>query len=148
MKKSDQIETTAVALAVNENTLLSEETSKQYYSLQPTTQKEAVDLYNAINNPTARIADMINMEIEIEHILIETVELANERTGEVEEVPRTVFIEPSGKSYVAVSYGIFNSTKRIVKMFGEPQTWEKPLKVMVKQIKKGENSILTLNVVM
>lgn len=129
------------------SSMVSQDNAKQYYSIQPTTKAQAVVVYNAVNNPDYRISDFINKTIEVEHVLIEMVELANEKTGEIESVPRTVLLDNKGKSYVAVSFGVYNSMKRVIQMFGEPAAWDGPIKIEVKQIKKGENSILTLSII-
>lgn len=131
--------------------MMAADQSQRYYSIVPSNRKEAVDIYNAVNNPDERLADHINKTIKVKHILIETVEIAKEDSDnpfdDKDIVPRTVVIDHKGVSYVAVSFGIFNSMKRIVQMFGEPSTWEEPVTIEVKQIKKGNNSILTLNIV-
>jgi hypothetical protein len=137
-----------VALVEEKKNLMTASQGQEYYSIQPKNREESILVYNAINSPDFRVADYINKTIEVKEILIENVELVNEKTGQLEIVPRTVLIDPKGKSYVAVSFGIFNSIKRVVQMFGEPNTWGgTPVKVEVKQIKKGENSILTLTIV-
>jgi hypothetical protein len=137
----------ALAKKESQGEMMSSDQSSKYYSIVPATREEAVTVYNAVNNPDYRLADFINKEIAVKHVLIETVELVNEKSGEIEKCPRTVLIDTKGKSYVAVSFGIFNSMKRVVQMFGEPSTWDKPVSIEVKQIKKGQNSILTLNIV-
>lgn len=137
-----------IAVHGQQGEMMAADQSQRYYSIQPSTRKEAVAIYNAVNNPEERIGDNINKVIAVEHILIETVELTSkDNPFEKDLVPRTVLIDTKGKSYVAVSFGIFNSMKRIVQMFGEPSTWDEPVQVEIKQITKGENKILTLNIV-
>lgn len=139
-----------LAVQGQQGEMMAADQSQRYYSIVPSTRKEAVDIYNAVNNPDERLADFINKQIKVKHILIETVEIAKEDSdnpfNDKDIVPRTVVIDDKGVSYVAVSFGIFNSMKRIVQMFGEPSTWEEPVTVEIKQIKKGNNSILTLNI--
>lgn len=140
--------TAVVAAQATESNLMTEDNLQKYYSVVPTNRQEAMLMYNAINNPEHRVADFINKTIAIKHVLIENVELdSKENPFEKDIVPRTIFIDTEGKSFVAVSFGVFNSVKRIIQMFGEPSTWDEPVTVEVKQIKKGENSILTLNIV-
>lgn len=140
-----------LAVQGQQGEMMAADQSQRYYSIVPSTRKEAVAVYNAVNNPDERLADHINKTIKVKHILIENVEIAKENPDnpfdDKDIVPRTVIIDDKGKSYVAVSFGIFNSTKRIVQMFGEPSSWEEPVEIEVKQIKKGQNSILTLNIV-
>ena len=51
--------------------------------------------------------------------------------------------DDKGESYVADSFGVFTAVKRIVELLGNPHDWEKPIKFKVKQITKGDRSILT-----
>ena len=143
-----------LAVQGQQGEMMAADQSQRYYSITPSNRKEAVAVYNAVNNPDFRLADYINKTIKVKHVLIENVELApsaealaDNPFAEKDVVPRTVFIDDKGKSYVAVSFGIFNSTKRIVQMFGDPSTWETPVEIEVKQINKGSNTILTLNIV-
>ena len=43
-------------------------------------------------------------------------------------------IDKTGAGYQGVSVGLYNAVKRIVSMFGMPETWESPLTVEVQQI--------------
>ena len=104
--------------------------------------------FKAINTPDHRIKDFINMEITIKDIYIESVSLQSidEATGEttLEKAPRSIIIDDKGESYTAVSFGVFNSLKRMVEILGAPSTWEKPLKFKIKQVSKGaDKNILT-----
>ena len=55
--------------------------------------------------------------------------------------------DDKGNTYNTASFGIYNSLKRIFQIFDVPSTWDSPLKVKIKQIKKDENSILNLEIV-
>ena len=119
----------------------------QYCSMKATTQEEKVKLYNAMNNPDARLADCINMTLNVKDVYAEIVTCTNEETGEQTPCPRVVIIDAEGKSYQCVSIGIFSAMKKAIQVFGEP-TWHEPVKMEVKQITKGNRKMLTLNVVM
>lgn len=114
-----------------------------YCSFIPETKKQKIELFNAVNNPTARLADKINHVIEIKDIYCEMVECQNKETGELTQAPRLILINDK-ESYVAVSLGIFSSIKKIFSLLGTPSEWTEPIKVRVKQITKGEKKILTL----
>ena len=134
-----------------------------YISKKVETKVDKISIYNALNNPDENVADNINMKIELVDVLLEQIEMVNDEddgievvseTGEiVEEEPettvavRTVLIDKDGKSYQAVSKGVYNSIKQIINIFGEPSTWEDPLTVEVKQVKVKRGSMLTLNIV-
>lgn len=103
-------------------------------------------VYNAANNPDAKVNDIINKRIELRDVYAETIEIANEDTGELEQAPRIVLIDKDGKSYQCVSAGIFGAIKKLNAIFGEP-TWEPAIPVEVKQVPTKRGSMLTLDVV-
>lgn len=118
-----------------------------YCSLTAGTVEEKKHLYNVINNPTGRVEDMINKEINLKNVYVGVIEIADETTGIVENAPRCILIDDKGKSYACVSKGIYNALKNIFSVFGSPDTWEQPIKVNVKQISLGTNRTFTLEMV-
>ena len=118
----------------------------QFTSMVATTNEEKAKLYNAMNNPDERISDNINKQIKAKDLYVEVVNCTNTETGEVTACPRIVIIDDKGKSYQAVSIGIYSALKKIIQVYGAP-TWETPINLEVKQITKGDRKMLTLNVV-
>lgn len=118
----------------------------QYCSMVPKTDEDRIVLYNAINAPDKRLSDMVNMDIEVQHVFAETVTILREDTGELQPCPRLVFIDKDGVSYGCLSFGVFSSVKKLFQVFGQPDTWKKPLKLRVNQIIKGEKRFLSLTV--
>lgn len=117
----------------------------QFTSVVAETDEDRARLFNAMNNPDERIANMINKKIMAKDLYIEVVNCTNTETGEVTACPRIVIIDDQGKSYQAVSIGIYSALKKVIQVFGSP-TWEKPIPLEVKQITKGVKNMLTLNV--
>lgn len=118
-----------------------------YCSMKPRNDDEAVILFNAMNSPEKRIKDCINMPIEVKDIFVEVVYPENERTKLREPAPRVVLIDSNGVGYQAVSLGTYTAVKKIMDAFGTPDTWKAPKSFMVKQISKGDRSVLTLEAV-
>lgn len=118
-----------------------------YCSMPCETFEEKQKIFNVINNCGNSLQDHINEEIEIMHIYLDNLTLANEETGEVNECARTILIATDGQAYQAVSIGVFNAVKKLLWLFGQPLNWEKPLRIKVKQISKGANKILTFDLV-
>lgn len=116
-----------------------------FCSMKAESQEEKVQLFNALNGDTKPIKDMVNTELMIKDVFIETVECRNEETGEITVCPRTVLIDTKGNGYTAVSIGVFSSLKKLFQIFGEP-TWEKGLCIVPKIISKDKKSITTLTV--
>lgn len=102
----------------------------------------AAKIFNAMNNPTGKIADKINMSIEVENFMIEIVEVTSEETGEISEVPRVVFITPDGESYVATSFGMATVLRNMVATCGNAP-WKPAIKLAIRQRATKRGSMLT-----
>ena len=121
-------------------------TASIYCSFIAETANDKAKLYNALNAPEVKIADHIGKEITMKDVIIEAVDIVDEKTGEVRTTPRITLIDVSGHTYTATSYGIYNSLKRIFALYGEP-TWDEGIPVRVRQITKGANRVFTLDIV-
>ena len=79
---------------------------------------------------------------------LETCDVVDEETGELKKKYRTILFDASGQTYATGSYGIYNIIKKIVTIYGLPETWANPLKVKVakRPIGNGKQS-LTLTLV-
>lgn len=117
-----------------------------FCSMKATTDEEKAKLYNVTNNTENRLGDNINKVINVKDLYVEIVNCTNEETGEVTACPRIVLIDDKGVGYQCVSIGIYSAIKKVIQIFGAP-TWQKPIKMEVKQITKGQRKMLTLNVV-
>lgn len=104
-----------------------------YCSLTPSTVEEKKALFTAMNNPTARLEEKINVPLTITDIYVETVNFIDEKTGEIEVAPRIVLIDVNGESYGCCSMGVFGSLKKLIQVFGEP-TWEDGVEVVATQV--------------
>lgn len=117
-----------------------------FCSITPKTQEDKSILFKAMNNPDYRIADFINMTIQVKDVYCETVKCVNRQTGESVRAPRIVLIDNEGKGYQCVSIGMLGGLKKLFAVFGMPNEWETPLPVTIKQITKGDRSLLTFDV--
>ena len=124
---------------------LSAEQTSMFCSIQGGTRENKVAVFNASNNPDHKVGDYINKVIVVKDVLAELIEVTNEETGEVEVTPRVVLIDMDGKSYQAVSKGIFNALKKAIAIFGAP-TWDEGLPCLIKQVSVGKGSMLTFDV--
>ena len=106
---------------------------KGFCSMVAVDTKAKKTLFNATSNP-AKISSMIGKTIDLLHFYVEVIQVVSEQTGEIVNVPRVVLIDVKGKGYQGVSIGLYNALKRIVSMFGMPETWDEPLTVEVQQI--------------
>lgn len=116
-----------------------------YCSLVPATDAERKTLYNAVNNPEFKVSEYIGKTIEVSDVFVEVVQMTNEQTGLVSQAPRIILFDKTGKSWACVSTGVFGSLRKLFAIFGTPDTWEKPIKLEVRQVERGNGKrILTL----
>ena len=127
----------------NEITIFAKENGNIYCSKKAETEKDKKELFNALENCDVLLNDCVNQEIEIKDLYIEEGQTVDEKTGEVRPKYRTIIFDKAGQTYATGSYGIFNVLKKIVNIYGLPETWEKPLKVKVSKrpIKDGKQSL-------
>ena len=136
---------------VNENkgelTLFSGIKQNVYCSKVAETETEKKELFNALESCDALLNDCVGQEINIKDIYVEEKQVVDETTGELKVKYRTILFDELGQTYATGSYGIYNILKKIVQIYGLPETWEKPLKVKVakRPIGNGKQSLtLTL----
>lgn len=126
------------------STFIKDEGELNYLAKPAKTEEEGVQIYNAMTNPTGRLKDMVNMEIELDNVFAEKLEMIDQNTGELVESIRCVLITPQGESYQCVSKGVFKAIARMLQLFGTPDTWPAPKKIRPKLITAGKNQVLTI----
>lgn len=141
----------------NENTMMLSAVNamqESYLSANPSTQDEKINILNAVMNPQHRVADYINLVINVKDVYAEIVMMDQKKkddsgklveTGEKVPTPRVILIDDKGEGYQCVSWGIYSALNKIMAFMGEP-TWDTPLPLKVTQTQKGTNSILGLTV--
>ena len=138
-------------LNVNENkgelTLFSGIKQNIYCSKIAESEKEKKELFNALESCDALLNDCVGQEIEIKDMYVEEKQVMDDETGEIKTKYRTILFDENGQTYATGSYGIYNILKKIVQIYGLPESWGKPLKVKVakRPIGNGKQSLtLTL----
>lgn len=126
----------------NEMVLFEGAKKNMFCSKVATTSEEKVDLFNALDECDVLLNDIVDQEIVMKDIYVEQREVMDEETGEMKTKYRTIIFDVNGKTYATGAYGIFNSMKRIINVFGYP-TWENGVKVKVikKKLKSGKSSL-------
>lgn len=117
--------------------------SAGFCSMTAEDNQSRVTLFNACSNPD-KISSMIGKQIKMIHFFVEVIQTVSEQSGELVNVPRVVIIDEKGKGYQGVSIGLYNSVKRIVSMFGMPETWDKSHTVEVQQIELKQGRTFNL----
>lgn len=114
-----------------------------YVSFKPETDEQKAALYKAMSQPDRKMSDFINTKIKVTDLYIEVVEIADEETGEVNQLPRVVLFCEDGTTYASISKGIFNAIKRLCAVYGMPH-WEKPIPLKIIQTTAKNRKFLNL----
>lgn len=114
-------------------------TGMSYTDMDLSNMAVAKDFYNAVSQPDTSLKECVNIPIAMTHVSVEVCEMRSDLNGDV-IAPRVVIMDKDGKSYQAVSIGVYQSLKRIFALFGTPDTWSEPLTVvpMLTSTKKGQ----------
>lgn len=118
-----------------------------YSSITADTEEKKAIAFEAVNKPTFKSEDYINKEFEIADIIILPAEFVDEETGEVDYGRRCLLINSKGESLAFSAKGIFSAIENFCFFFGKPDTWEKPKKVIIKQVKVKNGTMLTFEYV-
>lgn len=115
-----------------------------------------VALYNSLQECDVKINDIKGAEIEIVDVYVEKKEVAvrdektdeivvDEETGDVKTKTRfrTILFGSDGKTYVSAAYGVYNSLRQILPIFGNPSK-ENPITVKVgtRKLRSGKESLV------
>lgn len=129
----------------NEGSFLVEDMNKTFSSMKLETIEERKGLFNALETCDVLLNDVVNTEILIKDVYIEERQVVNEDTGEVQNKYRTIIFDTDGKTYATGAYGVYNSIKKLIQVYGLP-TWDNGVKVKVakKTIKDGKTSLVLI----
>lgn len=129
-------------LMINNESFLQEEQKRVYSSKSMKTIEDKKELFNALEECDVLINDCVGEVIDIKDFYIEEYDKADEDTGEIKTKYRTIIFDKDGKSYATGSYGIYNSIKKLIMVYGYPTyTDEVKVKISKKKTKNGNQSL-------
>jgi hypothetical protein len=113
-------------------------------TLAPVTHAEKIAFAKAVMSAESAKDNVLGQVIEVKEIIIQSTDMVNEQTGELEAVPRTVLVTPKGDAYYAFGGPVYRDARTILAIFGG--TLPEPIKVKVTQGGTGNRKYLTLDV--
>lgn len=118
-----------------------------YTSLSLSSPADKFRMLNIINN-SEPLLEQVGKQIAIKDVVMMTVDVTDQQTGEVGGAVRIVLVTPDNVAYHATSKGIVQSLRQLFNLFGEPTTWKNPVKANVLEKKgRGGFRFLTLDFV-
>ena len=154
---TNEKETVAERGLITQDDSIFQSSNKEMFCTMDLEEKEnMVALYNSLQECDVKLNDIKGSTIEIKDVFVEKKEVAerDEKTGEVlrdEETDevitktrfRTILFGVDGKTYVSAAYGVYNSLRQIIPIFGNPSK-ENPIKVKVgtRKLRSGKESLV------
>lgn len=126
-------------------TRIDKEENQSLCTMVTETTAEKKMFYNAVQNPSSKVADYINKDITIKDVYMEKAFYEDGDGGMVEGV-KTIIITPEGNGILANSNGVAKSLFALFDIFGMPSEWEEPLTVTVRQIEVPSGRYFKLEV--
>lgn len=123
----------------------------KYCSLVAETKQEKKLIFNAVENPTAKLSSFINKKITFSNVSMTATEIMERDddgnpTGVINKTVKTVLITPDGKGIMSTSMGVARSLFSMFQIFGTPDSWDEPMTCEVKQVEIGKNRTFKLEV--
>lgn len=142
-------------LITQDESIFKSKNKEMYCSMDLDSKENMVKLYNSLQGCDVKINDIKGSEIEVVDLFVEKKEVyeRDEKTGEllsdengepiVKTKFRTILYDKDGKTYVSAAYGVYNSLRQIIPIFGNPSE-ENPIvvKVGTRKLKSGKESLI------
>src|SRR5438105_1595399 len=94
---------------------------------------------NISNQPGRALEDVLGQDLEIEHLLLKGIQIANQETGELAECVLLLLVPHTGQPVQCVSWGVLQGIETIATMCGRPP-WSPPITVRISPMRtKGKN---------
>lgn len=85
------------------------------------------------------LSENLNKVIEVTNIIVQQVDMLDERTGEMKAQPRVILIDTKGIAYHGISAPLFRDVENWLGMLGKPSTWAGPLPVKITKAGSGNS---------
>ena len=114
-----------------------------FSSNRGTDHKSKISTINALTNATP-LSENLNKEIKLKDVIVQFVDMADERSGEINSVPRLTLIDADGKAFHVMSSVVYKDLKTFFAILGMPHTWPAPLPIIAENGKAKVGKFLTL----
>ena len=143
-------------LITQDDSIFSSAKKEMFCTMDLEDKANMVALYNSLQECDVKLNDIKGTTIEVSDVFVEKKEVAerdektdevvyDEETGEVKTKTRfrTILFGTDGKTYVSAAYGVYNSLRQIIPIFGNPSK-DNPIKVKVgtRKLRSGKESLV------
>lgn len=117
-----------------------------YSSIRGNDKEAKKRVFNAVA-AAEKVDDNLGKEINLVDILAQPRQKINEQTGNLDDFTSITLLDADGSAFNAGSKGLSNSIQTLVDVYGEPHTWEEPLKITIGSRKNARGTYFYVNVV-
>lgn len=143
-------------LITQDDSIFQSNNKEMFCTMDLEDKENMVALYNSLQECDVKLNDIKGATVEVVNVFVEKKEVAvrdektdeviyDEETGEVKTKTRfrTILFGSDGKTYVSAAYGVYNSLRQIIPIFGNPSKLN-PIKVKVgtRKLKNGKESLI------
>jgi len=89
------------------------------------------------------IKENINKTINLVNVIVQSVPMADQVTGEIKDQPRIILLDADGTAYHAISGGLWRSVQNILGILPHPSTWPAPLPLHIVSVKGRQGDFYT-----
>lgn len=94
---------------------------------------EGQDMAFAALQSSEPLSEHLGEVINLVHFMGQTINVADENTGEMSIRVRTIILDDKGKAYSATSDQLLNSLVTLTAVYGPPAQWSEPKPIVVKE---------------
>lgn len=114
-----------------------------FSSIEAKTEDDKLSIFDAVMG-SLPLAEHLGTVIDVQNIIVQPVEMADETTGEFSTQPRVILITDKGVAYHAISKVLFRDIQNVLGIIGHPREWSKPLSIQVVREGTGTRKFFTL----
>jgi hypothetical protein len=122
-----------------------------YSSVVPETKEQKVAMFNLLNGDdeqTAALGEHIGALLQVANVIHNPYDSLNEDTGELEYGVLTYLFTPEDQVFVTSSKSVYHTLQNVYKVWGEPTSWEEPLKFKVVKKKGREHQYTDIKIML
>lgn len=116
-----------------------------YTGVQPVSFSDRVSMMKAVSG-SEPVAENLNKVMNAVNIIIQTLEMADETTGELGQVPRITIVTDEGKSFSAISSVLLRDVTLLFAVMGEPRDWPGAVPMVITREGTGNRKYFKLEV--
>lgn len=128
---------------INFNASLAEQGSYCSFDITTASEEDKKAFFNIITGETLSLKEHVNEVLEVENIYAEECTISTD-AGE-EPATRIVFITADKKGYATCSVGVKSCVAKIFALFGTPDNWTAPIKVIPRLKTRDKRQVLVID---